>query len=203
MSRILVFLRHGQTKVEPKPISEWVLTEEGERQAQRAAENPEMQDVDLIVISSEEKAWQTAKPLIERLERAGKKPEIIRSAQIAELNRDEGGHMNKEEYEKAVHDTLSNRDISVHNWETANHARERFGKEVERIAAENPEKKVLFIGHGYTFGMYFAEKHERLDDRLYDYVHESTFCSWGMVKNGKAEWPIKPYEMERPGEKMV
>jgi broad specificity phosphatase PhoE len=211
MNNTLVFLRHGATQLtkdsttdEVLPISRWVLSGEGKIQAEKAAENPELQDVDLIVISTEEKAWETAQPLIERLRKEGRKFEIVRSERIAELNRDEGGYMDKQTYEKAAKEMLMNRDVSVSNWETANHALERFTTGVGIVDAEYSNRKILFIGHGYTFGMYFAQQKGELDKNLYEWVHSRGFCDWGIVKDGKVIRDLGPnQEWERPGEKMV
>lgn len=212
MNNTLIFLRHGATQLTRDqndvekilPISAWTLSDDGEKQAERAAENPAFQDVNVIVISTEEKAYQTALPLIERLQKAGKKFELIRSHEIRELNRDEGGYLDKKEYDEAAEQAITNRDISVNNWETASHALERFTSEIGRVDIENDNKKIMFIGHGYTFGMYFAQQQNKLDDkRLYERIHKVPFCEWGMMKDGKILRSLLPEMEERPGERMV
>lgn len=212
MNNTLLFLRHGRTgptydSRDPKkilPISEWLLTDKGQKQAEDAAKIAELQDVDLIVISTEKKAWDTVQPLIEHLKKAGKKFEVVQSEHIAELNRDAGGHMESDVYEQAAKEAITNRDVSVHNWEKANDALARFTKGVGMIDAEYSNKKILFIGHGYTFGMYFAQQEGTLDKRkLYERIHEVPYGGWGMIKDGKVLRSLLPKMEEQPGEPMV
>lgn len=216
MNNTLLFLRHGQTGPKHDPadpekilgISEWELTEEGRQQSEKAAEIPELQDVDVIVVSTEEKAWQTAQPLIERLKAEGKQFVVVRSEKIAELNRDKGGYLAKEPYEEAAKQALANRDLAVRTahgeWETANQALERFTTGVGIVDAEYTNKKILFIGHGYTIGMYFAQQEKTLDkENLYERVHRVPLCGWGMVREGRVLRSIFPRMEEPLGEKMI
>lgn len=216
MNNTLLFLRHGKTGPKRDPndsekilgISEWELTEEGRLQSEEAAEISELQDVDLIVVSTEEKAWQTAQPLIERLTAAGKKFDVVRSEWIAELNRDEGGYLAVEPYEAAAKEALTQRDVPIRTehgeWETANHALERFTTGVGMVDAEYSNKKILFIGHGYTIGMYFAQQEKSLEKpELYERVHKIPLCAWGEVKNGEVLCSVFPKMEERLGERMV
>ena len=215
MNNTLLFLRHGHTepKRDPKDsekilgISEWELSEKGKQQSNEAARIAELQDVDLIVVSTEEKAWQTAQPLIEWLKAVGKKFEVVRSEWIADLDRDEGGYMAVEPYEAAAKEALTHRDIPIRTehgeWETADHACERFTTGVGMVDAEYSNKKILFIGHGYTIGMYFAQQEGALDEpNLYERVHGVPLCGWGMMKDGEVLKSVFPKMEERLGEKM-
>lgn len=216
MNNTLLFLRHGHTEPKYDPenpdeylgISEWELSSKGKLQSEEAATIPELQDVDLIVVSSEEKAMQTAEPLIRRLREAGKNVDIVRSERIAELNRDEGGYMAVDPYEAAAKEALTHRDVPIRTekgeWETANHALERFTTGVGIIDAEYSNKKILFIGHGYTIGMYFAQQEGTLDkEKLYERVHGVPNCGWGMVREGRVLKSVFPDMKERAGEKLV
>src|SRR5262245_57488703 len=123
MNNKITFLRHGKTQVDnATPISTWVLDEDGEKQAAHVAGLPDFQDFDVIVDSGEAKARQTDRLIAEKLGL-----EMIVEPQISELNRDEGGHMSSEEYERTVEQTLTHHDQSFNKWESADHARERFG----------------------------------------------------------------------------
>lgn len=124
MNNTFYFLRHGETKKDKNiPISQWTLSEKGDEQAERLAQEGVFKDVDIIISSTEQKAYQTAKPTADAL---GK--EIRQIEEISELDRDKGGFMESEEYEKAVKYCLEHLDKSIHNWETANNALERFAK---------------------------------------------------------------------------
>lgn len=204
MSNTLVFLRHGKTKVDKDtPISQWVLSAEGEDQAFDIARHPEFQDVDVIVTSSEEKSYLTVRHLVRKLENEGRPIETIRTTDISELNRDRGGHMDSAQYKEAVREALIHPEETVHKWERAAHGLKRFKDEVQRINDKYRDCKILFVGHGYTMNMYFADLQGQLDS-VYERVEQSDFCDWGIVKDGKVLRDLGPdVERERPGERMV
>ena len=180
MSTTIYFLRHGKTAVNPNtPISQWILSEEGLRQAATVTDNLNFQDVDVIVASGEEKAFQTVKALAEKL---GK--EVVRIHELGELDRDKGGHMGMEEYERTTQACFVHPTESIRNWETAEHALNRFSDAVERIKAEYTDKKVLICGHGHTFNLYFAKLLDQID-RVYERMKTNTAGDWGIVKDDK------------------
>jgi len=73
-------------------------------------------DVDVIIPSNEEKAYQTAKPLSENHHK-----EIIRDKNLNEINRDQGRFLdNKQDYLKNMKFCVENRNQSINNWETGN-----------------------------------------------------------------------------------
>jgi broad specificity phosphatase PhoE len=182
MNNTLIFLRHGKTKVTgDKPVSQWDLSGAGFAQSETLASEPEFQAVDIIIVSGEEKAYQTALPIAKAIGREG---EIIREPQISELDRDKGGFLDHETYEKASRDTLMARDVSVHDWETANHALERFSKAIEEIERRYEGKKILIVGHGMTMNLYFAKVLGELD-KITERFAGNTFCDWGVIKDGK------------------
>ncbi len=143
MNNTFYFLRHGKTKVDNElPISQWVLSDVGEKQAKQLAQEGVFDEVDIVISSSEVKAYQTAKPIADKLRK-----EVIQSKEISELNRDRGGFMNAEEYEKSVEYCLLNREESVNNWETAKNALQRFSKKIEDLDNEYQNKNILIVGH--------------------------------------------------------
>lgn len=180
MNNTLVLLRHGKTKVDKDvPISQWILSDVGIQQAQAIAQNDYFQDVDVVIVSGEGKAFETAKPLAEKL---GK--QIMQMPELSELDRDKGGFMDSETYEKTVQKCLSNPDISVSNWETASHALERFSKKIEDINRRFEDKKILIVGHGYTINMYFAKLLGEMD-KVYERLAQNDFCDWGVIRDDK------------------
>ena len=179
MNNTFYFLRHGKTKVDSRtPVSKWVLSEVGEEQAQRLADEDTFKDIDIIISSTETKAFQTAKPTADKL---GK--EILRIEELSELDRDKGQFMDPEKYEEAVKECLSNPDQSVNNWESASHALERFTKKVEEIDSQYEDKKILIVGHGFTINAYFAKLLGIPD--VYGRLSTNDFADWGVVENGK------------------
>jgi len=203
MNNTLIFLRHGKTKVDKDiPISEWDLTEEGEKQAHDIAEVSFFQDVDVFIISTEKKAQQTILPLLDRLRKAGKKFEVVYSDEIAELDRNKGDFMDHATYEATAQEALSNPELQANEgkWESAAHARERFTTKVGMVDMENQGKKIMFVGHGYTMNMYFGDLRREKD--VYGRLKKNNFGDWGVVRNGKVISDLGEPK-EKFGERMV
>ena len=165
------------------------------------ARNENFKDIDVIVISGEDKAYQTAEHLIQHLQSQGRKIEVIRESKINELGRDRGGFLDKEKYEEVAKRSLSNPEESINGWEPAARARERFTNGVEEIDQRFEGKKIAFVGHGYTMNMYFAQKMGELE-RVYERLHTNDFCDWGVVRDGKVVKDLGP-DLGRVGERLV
>lgn len=180
MNNTFYLLRHGATKKDSAvPISKWSLSEKGEEQARKLAEEDVFDEVDIIISSTEEKAYQTAKPIADKLRK-----EIIQYKEISELNRDMGGFMGPEDYEEAVKYALENLDKSLHNWETAESALERFSKKIEEIDNDYEDKKILVVGHGFTINLYFAKLLNKLNE-VYERFNTNDYADWGIIKNNQ------------------
>lgn len=178
MNNTFYFLRHGQTKRDGSvPISKWVLSDEGEKQAKRLAQADVFNDVEVIISSTEEKAYRTAKPIADKLGL-----DIIQVEEIAELNRDKGRFMKPEEYEKTIKQCLENLDESFNNWESAAHALERFEKKIRDLDRAYENKKILVVGHGFTINLYFAKLLGILK-KTYERLGTNGFADWGIIKN--------------------
>ena len=180
MNNTFYFLRHGETEKDLNVlISQWKLSEKGEEQARKLADENTFSEVDIVIASTEEKAYQTAKPIADKLKR-----EIIRIEEISELNRDKGGFMGAENYEKTLKYCLENLDKSLHNWETAEHALERFSKKIEQIDKEYENKKILVVGHGFIINLYFAKLLNALSI-VHERFNTNEYADWGVIKNGQ------------------
>ncbi len=178
MNNSFYFLRHGKTKVDGKvPISKWVLSEKGALQVKELVDSNVFSSIEVVICSGEEKAYQTAKPIANAL---GK--EVLRYDDLSELNRDEGGFMSPEQYEKTIEECLTNRGQSTHRWETANSALERFSQKINELERKYDGKNVLVVGHGFTINLYFASLLGQLDS-TYRRLQTNTFCDWGIVRD--------------------
>ncbi len=179
MNNTFYFLRHGKTKVErERPVSQWVLSDVGEAQARQVAEEDVFDAVDIIFSSTEEKAYQTAKPIADAV---GK--EIIQLQAISELDRDKGGFMEREAYEQVAERCLRNPEESISHWEPAGDALRRFSQKIEELDREYENKHILIVGHGYTINMYFAKLLGTLDT-VYERLATNDFADWGIVRAG-------------------
>jgi len=176
-----IFLRHAETKIDKNlKISHWSLTEKGKKDALNISKLNLFKDVDVIISSSEDKAYQTAYPLSERLHK-----EIIRDVNLNEILRDHGRFLeNKEEYLNIMKLCVENRNQSFNNWETGNQALERFSKRIKEIDSKYSNKKILFVAHGGVINLYFAKILGVLD-KIFERILTNSFCDYGIIQNGK------------------
>lgn len=177
----LIFLRHAETKVDENLIvSKWLLTEKGKREAINLLNSKLFDDIDIIITSTEEKAYQTACPLSERLHN-----EIMRDENFNEILRDQGRYLEtKDEYHRTLKLCVDNRDHSYNNWEPASHALNRFSKAVQDVDMKFSNKKFLIVSHGVVINLYFAKLLRKLDS-VFERWSTNTFCDYGIIQNNK------------------
>lgn len=212
MSKPSVFVRHGRTGPEPDPdkpgetlgISKWGLTDEGKAQAAQTARDPFLHDADILIISSEKKAQQTAEYLKEELRSRGKEFIVIEAPEIHELDRDEGGHMERDEYEKTARQALENPETSFKKWEKMADAYKRFSAKVADVERMYPDKKKVFFGHGYTMGWHRATLKKDFEN-VYDKIHGIGYGDFAVVVDGEVvkDFGEKIEDLGRHGEKLI
>lgn len=175
-----IFLRHAETKVDRNiKISQWTLTEKGKKDALKLSRLNIFEDFNIIITSNEEKAYQTAIPLVEKLQK-----EIIRDENLNEILRDHGEFLKKDEYSRIMKLCMEHRDQSFNNWETANHALERFSKRIQEIDLNYSYMKILFVAHGGVINLYFAKILKQLNN-VFERISTNTFCDYGIIQNSK------------------
>ncbi len=180
VNNILIFLRHAETKVVKRvKNSEWPLTNKGELDALDIAKSKFFDDIDIIIASAEEKAYETILPLAEKL-----KKKILREADLNEIMRDHGKFLGTKEYLSTMKLCMINKDQSFNNWETANKALMRFSKKIEEIDYKFDEKKILIVSHGTVINLYFASFLGKLDS-VFIRAQTNTFCDYGIIQNKK------------------
>ncbi|NHI83088.1 MAG: histidine phosphatase family protein [Candidatus Thorarchaeota archaeon] len=173
----LYLLRHAHTQIDSRlPASSWVLSEEGIRQAKAARASIGL-GFDRIYSSEERKAIQTAEFFLSSSEE-----EIVATSLLNELNRDKGSSLSSDDYFKAVETTLANPHCSVHNWESAQSAHERFLQAIRQIDNENLNAPILIVSHGLVLSIYFAKALGQIE-AVYERWKKLRFCSWGIVEN--------------------
>ncbi|MFX1569731.1 MAG: histidine phosphatase family protein [Promethearchaeota archaeon] len=180
-NNILIFLRHAETKINNEVIvSKWILTKKGKEEAKLLLKSAIFDNTELIITSNEEKAFETALPLVVRLN----KP-IIREKKLNEIVRDRGSlFATKEEYNRNIKLCMEKRNKSFNKWETANHALRRFSKKVRDIEKKYTKKKILIVSHGVVINLYFA-KILRCLDFVFERWLSNSFCDYGIIQNGK------------------
>ncbi|MHA1913349.1 MAG: histidine phosphatase family protein [Promethearchaeota archaeon] len=177
---LFILLRHAETEVERDvKNSKWGLSNKGKQEAFNLSKLEFLDDIDVIITSNEDKAYKTATPLAEKL-----KKEIFRTKELNEINRDNGRFLGNEDYLKTMKLCMTIRDQSFINWETANHALDRFSAKLQEVDSYYENKKILIVAHGGIINLYFAKLLGKLD-HLFDRYSTNTFCDYGIIQNNK------------------
>ncbi|MDO8528291.1 MAG: histidine phosphatase family protein [Nanoarchaeota archaeon] len=180
MENELIFIRHAKTKKDKDiPIEDWVLTEEGEKQAEEIANSGEFDDVEILISSNENKSYLTIKPLADKLNL-----EVIKVKDLGEIKRPDSERLTTEEYEKVKKMIFKDLNFTKYGWETANNALNRFKNAVDEINQKYENKKILICSHGTVMTLYFAYLLNKLND-LMNRWKSLEFGSHGIVKNNK------------------
>ncbi|MFX0012371.1 MAG: histidine phosphatase family protein [Candidatus Hermodarchaeota archaeon] len=177
----LILLRHAEVKVEEYvAISKWRLTKKGQKRATNLFNLDFFQNVDIIITSGEEKAFQTAYSLSEKLHK-----KIIRDENLDEISRDQGKYFKtKDEYLNTMKLCVENRTQSFNTWETANHALERFSKTILDIDSKYMNKKILIVSHGGVINLYFANILKQFD-KIFERFLSNSFLDYGIIQDSK------------------
>jgi len=181
MTNELIFIRHAKTKIDKEvPIENWTLTNEGFEQAQEIANSKEFNDVDILISSNELKTYLTIKPLSEKLQK-----EIINLNGLEEIKRPNSEKLTTEEYGEMKTKIFQNLDFTDNDWETANHALNRFKKVIEEEINKNySDKKILICSHGTVMTLYFAYISNQLNNLMQKWK-DLKFGSHGIIKGSK------------------
>ncbi|UCH04892.1 MAG: histidine phosphatase family protein [Candidatus Thorarchaeota archaeon] len=179
MTTLIHLLRHAETKLDPSvPADRWHISEKGMESARVLASSGVFDNVDMIVTSAEDKAYETAMPIAKRID-----VDITRNSSFNEMNRGTGPFTSHEEYLERVHSALSVPESSISGWETAANALRRFEQGIHNIESETGARSLLLVSHGLVLSLYFA--HLLGTEEVYERWRRLDFCSWGTVRNRK------------------
>jgi len=177
--RKIIFLRHADTEKDSNiKTALWGLSEEGKRQAEKAANLPVMQDVDLIYVSEEKKTVLTAEPLVKKL---GKKTKAL--GFFDEVKRGDK-FLTKEKFEVEKIKQLTNLDYHAFGGESGKEALARFKQGIDLVSKKNVDKTILIVTHGTILNIYFADLLDACD-LLPERWKKTAFCSYGVTEDGK------------------
>ncbi len=98
--------------------------------------------------------------------------------------RDHGSFLGKDEYLQNMKNCMENKDQTYNNWETADHALERFSKRIQEIDLKYTNKKILIVAHGGVINLYFAKILGKLDT-TFERILTNSFCDYGLIQNDK------------------
>jgi broad specificity phosphatase PhoE len=150
----LIFLRHFKPNVQKdKPVAEWDLNEEGEKEMHDLLEKGIFKDVKKIFTSSENKAQITAKAVNQKYGTP-----ISVCPNITEVDRSKAGYV-EGDYVEFVRLYLTESNDFNFAWENISDVRERIKKFIESIKNENGD--LLIISHGMCLSIMLSKYFEK------------------------------------------
>lgn len=174
-----IFLRHAETQKNPDiNATFWDLTELGKIQAEKTADLPIMNKVDVIYVSIEKKTSLTAKPLSKKINKK------LNSLSFFNEVRRGNKFLTKEDFEIEKIKQLKDLNYHAFDGESGNEALERFKLGIEQISKNNVGKTILIVTHGTILNIYFAyllDSYDKLPERW----QKTNFCVYGIVENEK------------------
>ncbi|MHA2179704.1 MAG: histidine phosphatase family protein [Candidatus Thorarchaeota archaeon] len=176
----IYFLRHGLTSIIPGIApSKWPISDEGRRHASKIASSGIFDEIEVVVSSMEEKAYETAVPVSSRLGLP-----ILTDPAFNELDRDRGGFMSLASYSDTVHRVLVEPSFEVSGWELSGAALERFQEGIDKMEKGHESENVLIVSHGIVLTLFFSHL-LGLSDESPSRWDALGFCSWGLVRKRK------------------
>lgn len=175
----IIFLRHADTQKDPSVNAAlWGLSEKGKDQAQQVSDVKEMETVDIIYVSEEQKTSLTAGPIAQKL-----KKEIKPLGFFNEVQRGDK-FLTKEEFEMEKERQLLDLNFKAFGGESGFEALKRFKEGVEFVKNQNQGKIILIVTHGTVLNIYFADLlgvYNELPERW----KKTEFCALGIVMGDK------------------
>jgi broad specificity phosphatase PhoE len=155
---MIVFIRHAETKIDPKtPTSQWCLTDTAYQASRQLARELEKCKLKHIVTSEEFKAKETGRVIAEEL---GLTWETANN--LHEHERKGIPFMEAEVWQQTIKDFFAKPDeFILGKQETANQALKRFSQTVDTIVAVHPEG-IAIVTHGSVLSLFIA-KHNALN----------------------------------------
>ena len=179
MTNTYIFIRHAETKKDPENISiDWNLTEKGFDQVAALCDLAEFQDADILLSSEEEKAYQTIKPLAEKL---GK--EITRLSYFNEQTRGDK-FLSADEFGEYKRKTFADSGYVAEGGESAEQALERFKEGLSRLDSKYSNKKIVLASHGTILSLFFNKLTGKQREG-YSRWQKLGFCDWGIMEDDK------------------
>jgi 2,3-bisphosphoglycerate-dependent phosphoglycerate mutase len=175
----IIFLRHAETEKNPNINPKlWGLSKEGEDNAKKLLDVPELMEVDKIYSSSEKKAFLTVKPIADALSK-----KIEQLSFFDEVKRGDK-FLSKEDFEKEKLLQLEDIDYHAFNGESGREALLRFKEGVKKIEKENEGRIVIITTHGTILNLYFADL-LNVYDEIFQRWGKTNFCSYGIIEKSK------------------
>lgn len=174
----IILIRHGKTQKDPaRNARYWGLSPEGEQQAEELANDTYLQDIDLIITSSEDKTNLTIKPLAAKLNLA-----IESDALLDEVERGDA-FLSEEEFLLEKKRQFQDLSYPAFQGETGLHALERFQNFMSKNKERFEGKKVALVSHGTIMNLYIGSFSSSSEEIMKRWDHTG-FAQYFVIKNG-------------------
>ncbi len=175
----IIFLRHLKTKKDPnKNAANWYLSKEGQTEAENIANNPIMQGIDIIYVSSEIKTKLTIEPLNTIINK-----KIIIDNRLNEVKRGDK-FLSDSEFLLEKEKQLLDWNYEAFDGEKGEDALKKFKNAIAEITEKNKGKNVLVVSHGTILNLYFADLLDEKDNIINRWKNTG-FGGYGILENQK------------------
>lgn len=150
----LFLIKHALPAIDPSvPAREWLLGDEGQRQAQLLAKSLDPQP-EIVVSSTEPKAVETS----QRIAEAAQAFLLAPDPDLCEHDRSETGFLSKEAFRESVALFFRQPHQLVFGSETADAAHARFATAVERHCADHRHAHIAIVCHGTVMSLWASRR---------------------------------------------
>jgi len=152
MKRVLILIRHSQSRVDPKlPPYQWVLTAEGRAKCLPLAVRLSAHNPGVVVTSDEPKAIETGEIIARELGIPWHS-----APDIHEHRRPGGVILDKAAFEDKIQSLFVHPERIVFGLESAQQALDRFSAALSVIMDAYPDQNVAVVSHGTVMSLYYG-----------------------------------------------
>ena len=179
MTKYLILVKHSLPEVvEGRPANTWKLSEEGQRRAQRLAEELRDFEPEVILSSEEPKAKETAEIIANHLRRT-----IQMVSGLHEHDRSNVPYLSQDAFQASIRSFFQQPDQLVFGKETANEAHLRFYRAIHSILNENRNRTVVVVTHGTVLALFVSRLTGSSDLELWSMLDLPSFVALDLHSN--------------------
>ena len=179
MTKYLILVKHSVPEIEQEqPANTWRLSNEGQRRAQRLAEELLRFEPEVILSSDEPKARETAEILSQRLQL-----DVQTLPNLHEHDRSNVPFLSHDAFQTSIRDFFQRPDELVFGRETADQAHTRFYRAAHSILTEHRNKTVIIVTHGTVISLFVSRLTGTSDLELWDRLGLPSFVAMDLASN--------------------
>jgi broad specificity phosphatase PhoE len=179
MTKYLILVKHSVPEIEQdQPANTWRLSNEGQRRAQRLAEELLSFEPEIVLSSDEPKSVETAEILSHRLQL-----DMHTLPGLHEHDRSNVPFLSHDAFQASMRDFFQRPDALVFGRETADQAHNRFYRAVHSILTEYRNNTVIIVAHGTVISLFVARLTGTSDLELWNRLGLPSFVVMDLGSN--------------------